>query len=79
MKLNPREQAVLDIIIKDIENSDKPYSTLSNIDLGMKLHISPNITRDKVRNLVLKGALQRVEDFWTPEGKYYNRVLYKGK
>jgi hypothetical protein len=79
MKLNPREQAVFDIIIKDIDNSDKPYSTLSNIDLGMKLHISPNITRDKVRNLVLKGALQRVEDFWTTEGKYYNRVLYKGK
>jgi hypothetical protein len=45
----------------------------------MKLHISPNITRDKVRNLVLKGVLQRVEDFWTTEGKYYNRVLYKGK
>ena len=79
MKINPREQSILDIVIKDIDESKQPYSVLSNIELASRLGISSNIVRDKIRKIVMKGALQRVDDFWTPEGKYYNRVLYKGK
>jgi len=79
MKINQREKNILDVIENDIKKTDEPYSTLTNSQIGLMLNMSQVTSRDKVAALVKKGYLQRVENFWTPEGKFYNRVLYKGK
>lgn len=79
MKLNGREKDIYDLVVSDIEKSDKPYSTLTNSEIAEQLKCSAFAVRDKVIKLHNKRALQRVCDFWDEDRKYHNRVLYKGR
>lgn len=79
MNMNLREKKIIDIIFKDINESKKSYSTLTNYQIAQQLGSSESTTRDKIHNLVKKNYLQRVINFWTEDGEFHNRVLYKGK
>lgn len=79
MNMNQREKKILDIIFQDITQSNKSYSTLTNYQISQQIGCSESITRDKIHNLVKKNYLQRVINFWSEDGEFHNRVLYKGK
>lgn len=78
MCLSQREEAILSIIRDDIKSSGRPFSTLTNDEISRMLNISFTASRDKIHQLVKKGYLQRVINYWTEDGQFHNRVLYKG-
>lgn len=78
MSLNQREELILNHIKNSIIENGKSYTTLTNDEIGRSLNISFTTTRDKIHNLVKKGYLQRVINYWSEDGQFYNRVLYKG-
>lgn len=78
MSLNQREELILNHIKNSIKENGKSYTTLTNDEIGRSLNISFTTTRDKIHNLVKKGYLQRVINYWSEDGQFYNRVLYKG-
>ena len=79
MNISQREQAILDVVVEHIKTTHKPYSTLTNHEIATTLGWSAPTTRDKIDSLVKKHYLQRVLNYWTEDGQFYNRVLYKGK
>ncbi len=79
MKLNPIHKKIYEIIIDDLNRNPKGYSTITNTEISRSLAISPFSVRDHVILLVKKGFLQRINNYWTDDNVFHNRVLFKGK
>jgi predicted DNA-binding transcriptional regulator len=79
MKLNPIHKKIYEIIIDDLNRNPKSYSTITNTEISRSLAISPFSVRDHVILLVKRGFLQRINNYWTDDNVFHNRVLFKGK
>jgi len=77
--MNPIVLKIYDVIMEDIEKSKTGYSTLTNTEISKHFKISPFSIRDHVLKLCNDGYLQKINNYWTDDDKFHNRVLFKGK
>ena len=78
---NPIEQKILDLIVEDINQSQKGFSYLTNNEIAERIKISVFSVRDKILKLQKTGHIQNVLNYWYEiDGKpaYHNRVIFKG-
>jgi hypothetical protein len=75
---NRTEKRIYDLIVSDIEKSNKGYSVLTNVEIGTILNVSPITTRDKVIKLRKQGHLICLTNYFDEENKYFARKVLKG-
>lgn len=76
MKLNPIEEKIIQLIKEDMNKTNSDHSKITNSEISKTLGISPFSIRDHVLKLAKKGAIIKRNDFWTPDMKYHQRVIY---
>lgn len=76
MKLNPVELAILELIEKDIKESGRGFSYLTNNEISKALGISVFSIRDKIIRLADKKAIVKRNDVWDMDKKFHNRIIY---
>ena len=80
---NPSTKKIYDLIMSDIDRnlkeSKKGYSKLSNTEIANALNMSAFTVRDKMLKMTKRGYFQRVNDYWDEYNKFHARVIYKGK
>jgi len=77
--MNPIHKKIYDIICEDIDKNPKGFSTITNAEISKDINISPYSVRDHVILLVKRGHLQKINNHWTEENEFYNRILFRGK
>jgi hypothetical protein len=75
---NRTEKRIYDLLIQDIYKSDNQYSTLTNVQIGTILNVSPITTRDKVIKLRKQGHLICLTNHFDENNKYFARKVLKG-
>jgi Mn-dependent DtxR family transcriptional regulator len=73
-----QDKRIYDYIIKDIENSNKNYSTLTNTAISQELNISAFTVRDKVIRLAKRGYLISLVYHYDENHKFFARKILKG-
>jgi DNA-binding GntR family transcriptional regulator len=77
--MNPIHKKIYDIICESIDQNPKGYSTITNTEISKDMTISPFSVRDHVIVLVKRGYLQRINNHWTEQNEFHNRILFRGK
>lgn len=75
---NLNERRIYQFIMQDIMSNGKNYSTLTNVEIGMALGISPITVRDKVIKLAKSKHLTSLTNHFDENNKYFNRKLLVG-
>jgi hypothetical protein len=75
---NRTEKRIYDLLMEDIYTSEVKYSTLTNVQIGMILNVSPITTRDKVIKLRKQGHLICLTNHFDENNKYFARKVLKG-
>jgi hypothetical protein len=75
---NRTEKRIYDLIVSDINKSNKGYSILTNVEIGKILDVSPITTRDKVIKLRKQGHLICLTNHFDENNKYFARKILKG-
>jgi Mn-dependent DtxR family transcriptional regulator len=75
---NRTEKRIYDLLMEDIYTSQVKYSTLTNVQIGMILNVSPITTRDKVIKLRKQGHLICLTNYFDENNKYFARKILKG-
>jgi hypothetical protein len=73
-----QDKRIYDYIIKDIENSNKNYSTLTNNTIAHALNLSAFSVRDKVIRLAKRGYLTTLVYHWDDNNVWFARKILKG-
>ena len=76
MKLNPIMQEILEVIQKDIKDTNGEFSTITNTQIAEKLNLSAFTVRDKVIQLANLKHIDKRTNVWTKDRKFYNRIIY---
>ena len=75
---NLNEKRIYQFIMSDIMTNGKNYSTLTNVEIGTALGISPITVRDKVIKLARAKHLTSLTNHFDHNNKYFNRKLLPG-
>lgn len=75
---NRNEKRIYDLITQDIIKHGLSYSTMTNVEIGRVLEISPITARDKVLKLVRQSHLTSITNHFDDNNKYFHRKLFKG-
>lgn len=75
---NRNEKRIYDYIMADIMSNGKYYSTLTNVQIGTALQISPITVRDKVIKLAKQSHLISLVNHFDEYNKYFQRKLLAG-
>ncbi len=75
---NRTEKRIYDLIVSDINKSNKGYSILTNVEIGKILDVSPITTRDKVIKLRKQGHLICLTNHFDENNKYFARKILRG-
>lgn len=75
---NPRELAILQVIMDDIRMKKTGYSQLTNQEISQITKIPLIPVRKKVMSLVKKKALTSLLKVFDTDGTFVPRRLYKG-
>jgi len=72
---NPFDIEIIQHIKKDISNSEKPYSSLSNEQIAKELNVSGIKVRDRILKMKRDGIID-TKVFWFDENKkFYSRII----
>jgi hypothetical protein len=75
---NRTEKRIYDLIVSDINKSNKGYSILTNVEIGKILDVSPITVRDKTIKLRKQGHLICLTNHFDENNKYFARKILKG-
>jgi DNA-binding GntR family transcriptional regulator len=75
---NRTEKRIYDLLMEDIYTSEVKYSTLTNVEIGTILNVSPITVRDKVIKLRKQEHLICLTNYFDEENKYFARKILKG-
>jgi hypothetical protein len=75
---NQNEKRIYDYIVDDINKNGKNYSTLTNVQIGLTLGISPITVRDKVIKLAKQNHLVSLINHFDENNKFFQRKILKG-
>jgi len=75
---NQNEKRIYDFIVDDIKKNGKNYSTLTNVQIGTTLNISPITVRDKVIKLTKQNNLVSLINHFDENNKFFGRKILKG-
>lgn len=74
---NRSEKRIYDLIISDISSNPNGYSTLTNVEIGKQLELSPITVRDKVIKLSKAKLLVSLTNHFDEKNKYFARKILK--
>lgn len=77
--MNPIHKQIYDIVCDSIDKNPKAYSTITNAEIAGQMTISPFSVRDHIILMCKRGYLQKINNHWTEEHEFYNRILFRGK
>ena len=75
---NRNEKRIYDYIMADIMSNGKYYSTLTNVQIGAALEISPITVRDKVIKLAKNKHIVSLVHYFDENNKFWQRKLLAG-
>ena len=75
VETKPLDIEIIQHIKKDISNSEKPYSSLSNEQIAKELNVSGIKVRDRILKMKRDGIID-TKVFWFDENKkFYSRII----
>jgi Mn-dependent DtxR family transcriptional regulator len=75
---NHQDKRIYDYVIKNIEESGKNYSVLTNTEIAQALNLSAFSVRDKVIRLAKRGYLNNLVYHYDENNVFFARKMFKG-